>query len=228
MFNSAEHCSARIQRAVGLRSPVCEIPRLGDRTTTGERDECQVPSYAHMETMSTQEAAAVFAVVPDNDKNAPGSYHLAMGISKLASNAADNTPAGCGRRIRQGGGEPAPCRFYCAIGGKLYTTFAEANKAIAFIYVNMDQGFRVQWNDLTGHEQWEWLECYERNGKTHTRVADSVGLRGTDIGRLHTAQEVENAMLRSPSLNRRRPNNHAVTQAEWDAANEAVNRVLFG
>ena len=94
----------------------------------------------------------------------------------------------------------------------------------------MDPRHRVQWPDLTGREQYEWFECWERAGRTHLRMANATrGLRGTDLDRLTTVHNVQAAMANSPSLATRRPAQHRINEDDWaNAANAAdVARQLF-
>ena len=90
---------------------------------------------------------------------------------------------------------------------------------ISFVYENMDNGYRIQWPDLTGREQGEWIARWEDSNRDYQRAAALTrGLRGTDIDALQTRAAVVAAMRNSPSLARRRPNNHVISEDDWAAA----------
>ena len=79
----------------------------------------------------------------------------------------------------------------------------------------MDPGHEVKWYNMTGLEQYEWFRKYCEGGKTDAWLANTVGLRGTDLSRLDTQASLNAAMAYSPSLSRRRPANHAIAAGNW-------------
>ena len=89
----------------------------------------------------------------------------------------------------------------------------------------MDDGHRVKWYNLTGREQYEWYDAYNRSNKTHLRnEAETRGLRGTNLNDITDQVSLVAAMDRSPSLAHRHPHAHVIPQHQW---NDVVQD-LFG
>ena len=107
--------------------------------------------------------------------------------------------------------------YYVTTGNPLFTGKPGCNKFISFVYLNMDDGFRVKWYNLTGREQYEWYRAYERSNGTHLRnVAETRGLRGTNVNDITDQVSLTRAMENSPSLATRYPQGHVISPQEWD------------
>ena len=78
-----------------------------------------------------------------------------------------------------------------------------------------------------GEEQYEWYKAFMEGGRVSTRIAATVGLRGTDLNRLTTDIAVRDAAMHSPSLARRRPENHAVAAANWVNEDDVARALDF-
>lgn len=88
---------------------------------------------------------------------------------------------------------------------------------------NMDPGHECKWYNMTGLEQYEWFRKYCEGGKTDARLANTVGLRGTDLSHLDSQEALHAAAVYSPSLSRRRPDNHPIDAASWPVEPRALN-----
>lgn len=221
------HMAAQLQ--VDLRVVNVQIQRQGDRTAQGQQGCDMASSCAHMNPLSKEAALFIFNQLSQAIKDNPGTAQRAEYIAQLARNAAEPIPAGCANLITR----PIPdegVRIYWTPGGHLFTGRSDAARFISFLFLNMDDGHRIAWPDLTGREQWEWGEAWKRCGKTHVRVVNQTrGLPGTNIGLLTTVANVRAAMAISPSLKDRRPAQHPVNAADWTNAATAaggVNRRL--
>lgn len=211
-------CSPEIQEAVGLRKAMCETPRVGDKTRPGEHNYNQNSSWCIQDSFTTEGASTLWGMVSPEKKNAPADKHEAYQLALLAKNA-NKKPSSAVRKLvpdceKKGFGTT----FYIAPGSGLFEGFRASHKFIAFLFANMDDNACEKWYNMTGREQYEWYRAWERAGRTHLRTPDkTIGLRGTDLNRIKTQADLNNAMIFSPSLGRRnRPTGHAVTQDEWD------------
>ena len=91
----------------------------------------------------------------------------------------------------------------------------EALKFISFVYKNSDR--TVKWEDMTGAEQFEWHKAWLTAGKTHDAVDPNavLGLKGTDLNQIQTAEQLETALQVSASARKRRPEPHPLAQDAW-------------
>ena len=147
----------------------------------------------------------------------------------LAIQANLAIPDGCRDPNHDGDEDPLGITFVLSPGSPLFNNRRQSAKFIAFLYANQDGGHQVSWSEMTGREQYEWFEAWERSGRSHARMEQETrGLRGTDIfTRITTRQELDAALGVSPSLSRRAPDaqaNHQVAANEWD---EAVRTIRF-
>jgi hypothetical protein len=187
-------------------------------------DYCVNSGVAHQPTLSHTHATALFNAIPQQLKNHPTSNELAYAIGQIALQANRSIPNGCEQRLTNNGlAQPKKAQLYIAPGGVLFTSRRSADTFILFLYNNQDDGHRCLWYDMTGREQVEWQRVFNSNGMTHNRIPQTAGLRGTNLGLLTTAAQVQAATVHSPSLSRRRPPNHPVAQNLWPVA-----RNLFG
>ena len=217
-FNVDVHCSPEIQEAVGLRKAMCEVPRVGEKTRPGEQNYHQNSSWCLSETFTTDGARTIWNMIPDARKNNPGNRNTAYQLALLAKNANVDPTPGMTRLIPNAADKGFGQSFYVAPGSGLFEGLRASHRFISFVHTNQDDISREKWFNMTGREQFEWYRAWERAGRTHLRnEAETNGLRGTDLGRITTRQELNNAMVLSPSLGRRgRPNGHAVNQNDWD------------
>jgi len=225
VFNARVHVTPHIQRVVGLQVINCETPRTGNRTREGEQGYDCISSTAHMQALSTEDAARIYSLVPDAAKNQPASVEDAMAISLLAQNAGRGTPLGCSDIIAGGEATPEPVAIYWTAGARILGGRTFGSKFISFVYLNMDGDSRVYWYDLTGREQNEWIDCWISLGRPFLRNEDATrGLRGTNLTQIADAAGLEAAMVHSPSLVRRRPDQHTIQPDIW----EGIATNLFG
>ena len=216
-YNARTHCDRNVQRTVGLDSTDINPPRIGDRTACSSEGYDVTGCRAHMLPFSEAVARDLFDALPAALKDTPPDGDVAYAIGRLAKNAGRDVPDGC--ITVMGNRAPdtfvSPLAYYTTPGSPIIQGVTNSNKFITFIFRNMDNGHRVKWYDLTGREQNEWYDAWIRCGKGYVRNENETrGLRGTNLGDL-TAANLETAMVRSPSLVRRRPGTHAVTEAEW-------------
>ena len=118
------------------------------------------------------------------------------------------------------GGIPDGRLLFCMSPGSIvFTGYEDAPKIISFVYENMDNSYRVQWADMTGREQTEWICRWEACNRDYERQEHMTrGLCGTNIDALNTMDLVVSGMQNAPSLYRRRPTNHPLTQEQWEDA----------
>jgi len=156
------------------------------------------------------------------------STNAALGIAYLALRVGQTVPDGCELLLEQSGvAVPKECvTYYVTPGGPLFTGKPGCDQFISFLFENMDNPDRVEWKKLTGQEQYEWYMAWTGADCSHMRHEPATrGLRGTNLARITDAANLEEAMIRSPSLaDRDRPQNHVVPDADW--AN--TRRNLFG
>ena len=205
---------------VGLRKVNIPETRQTAHIATGIEGHSIMSCFATKHAPSPIEAEAVFAQIPQAVKDHPVDSNTALGISKIALLAGDYPPDGCVNFLRtQVPPVTLPSKTrdvpVCAPGGFFLHTKTDCDNFILFLDANMDAPHHVKWRDMTGEEQFEWHQAFQRAGKRPARLADTVGLRGTDLGRLHTRQEVVTAANLSNSLTKRRPAGHAVNNAHW-------------
>ena len=215
-FNVDTDCTMAIQIAVGLYKVSCNVPRNGDRTTTGECGYNFNSSVAHMEPFNKDDAQRIWEWIPQQHKDTPANANIAMTVAKAANISGNFMPNGCRTHLTQRAVTSSTTAFYITPGGFFIKGVRDSHKFIAFLYTNMDVGHRVKFYDMTGQEQYEWHECWCRNAKTHLRVEPQTrGLRGTNLGRITDVQGLEAALVRSPSASRRRPATHALNEQVW-------------
>ena len=224
-FQVDVHCSPEIQEAVGLRKATCEVPRTGDKTRPGEHNYNQNSSWCIQDSFTTEGASTIWNMIPPEKRNAPADKHEAYQLALLAKNANKKPSSGVRKLIPDCDAKRFGTTFYITPGSGLFEGFRASHKLISFVYTNMDDNSREKWYNLTGREQFEWYRTWERAGRTHLRVPnETIGLRGTDLNRIKSQSDLNDAMIFSPSLGRRRrPTNHPVTQNDWD---EVVNRLF--
>lgn len=211
------HCSKAIQRMVGLHRANIDVPRLGDRSTTGEIGYDRNGSACHMSPLTEGEAALVYSLIPANHKTNPANANVARVVAKIANTGTIGIPGECATMLRNANAPLDPLTFYMTLGAPLFIGMTDSHKFISFLYLNMDNGHRVKWYNLTGREQFEWYDCWTAQARTHLRNENATrGLRGTDVSQLTTQNEVRDALVRSPSLSRRRPHGHAIPQNQWN------------
>ncbi len=113
-----------------------------------------------------------------------------------------------------------PMTFYMSPGGILFQGKKNAQKFIAFLYNNTDDGHRCDWGDITGREQHEWYNVWKSPtcGCGWTRMEQATrGLRGTNLSRMTTEAEVEAVLATTPSLRKRkRPAGFHMSRDEWN------------
>ena len=238
-FVEREHASRNIQEDVGLFVANCRVPRSGDRSANGEQG-CNInSSKARMKAFNSGQALRLWNLIPDDAKNDPADLETAQDLSLLAAMAGEPTPQGVqemtGRRA-----DTANVDFYWTPGGAIQEGLTDSSKFISFLNLNVDQETRVAWSDLTGREQFEWVDVWKACDKTHERrEAHTLGLRGTNLNRIQDVAGVREAMARSPSLAIRVnenaqdltgviPANHVVQEDDWTgAAQRRIRRRLF-
>jgi len=224
-WDKKQHCSSRIETFVGLRKPNITVPRKGDRNTVGDFGANIIGSESFQQGMTQEEAAALWTEISDNAKNNPGTVMLATVVSKTAQLAEKRVPAGCLAMLNGVEPKPEPVSVACTLGGPIVIGHTIAPKFISFLFLNMDNNSRVKWTELTGQQQYEWYEAWERCECTYERVENQTrGLMGTDVTTLTTPHAIEDAMLLSPSLGKRRPDAHPVDEDTW---NEMAKRLSF-
>jgi len=216
-FNAAIHVTAYVHEQVGLHLANCDTPRDGDRTNSGvPQGHANTSCFAHMKPLSTAEAARVVAMIAPEHKTQPESVADATIIAKLARNGRVGIPTACQDRLPDGDVEAAQIAYYWSPGSPLCEGKTPSSKFIAYIYANQDDGHRVIWCELTGREQFEWFNSWNARGRTHERREEFTrGLRGTNLARVDSVDELRTALLQSPSLSRHRPADHDISAAEW-------------
>jgi len=216
-----------LQTRVGLTEVNLGAIRRTEHHHVGQFDYCINGGVTHQQGLTEARAEAVFQLIPVAVRNTPPNADAAHGIGQIALMAGRSVPDGCEAFLRTAGAQvrPEKCSDYLTPGGFFFTTKRDTNTFIVFLDNNQDEGHRVVWYDMTGREQFEWYEAFLAAGKTHNRVALTVGLRGTNLARLVTRAQVQAALLRSPSLSRRRPAHHVVPNHQWP---DPVVRNLFG
>lgn len=218
-FNAMRHASMMRQQTMELMKANCETPRVGDRTRQGEQGSNIISCCAHMQPPSTTQAQFLYDNFPQNLKDAPGNVENATAIAILANNASRTVTQGCSDLLPPGGLPDAGITFYMSAGSYIFANRQDSTKLIAFVWENMDDRYRVPWPDLTGREQAEWLEAWERSNRNYQRREQLTrGLRGTDLARLQDRDSVTEAMRTTPSLSRRRPIGHVVPEDDWNEA----------
>ena len=225
-FIQQVHCTENIQGIVGLRVPNIHLPRTGSRSRWGTQNHDQISSRSHMSPLSTEEAMILWNLLPNNVKNNPPQIdnlanrnEVARALGKLCINAGIVAlPRGITRQIPRN----MPLRsltYYVSPGGRILEGKDNAIKLISFVYFNMDNGHRVRWSNMTGQEQWEWMDAHARCGFAHNRnVHETRGLRGTDLAQITTVAELTDVITRvSPSIQRRgRPAGHPVAANDFN------------
>ena len=123
--------------------------------------------------------------------------------------------------MTSGGLSLQPITVYNAFGSFVVIGKDASQKFIAFLHSNTDAGHRVEWADMTGREQTEWIECWMGPAdRSYGRMEDLTnGLRGTDPDRITTPQQLNAALVRSPTFRNRRPQG---AYAEGSPFNNAV------
>ena len=127
-----------------------------------------------MAPLSTAAARIIFDAIPPATLNNPPDVATATAYAQLAQNAGRPITPGCAALLPDGATELQSRRALLSPGGILFRGRLDSNKFISFLWLNMDPGYRIQWPDLTGREQYEWFDCWERAGRTHLRMPDSL------------------------------------------------------
>jgi hypothetical protein len=226
-FVFKKDCSRRIQGAVGVESPTINIPRAGDKSTAGDGGHDITHVHTHMSPIPSASAKIIWDLIDDNVKLNPANRQQAVALHQLANNAGYGPTTGMNREIPHDVvvRDCFPVTIYQSVGGIMILGKESVPKFISFVYKNMDPSpHRVKWYDLTGREQCEWIEVWMELGQPHDRRADmTVGLRGTDVLRIHTEAALQQAMQRSPTLVNRRPANHPdLTEDQFDNCNRQL------
>ena len=215
-FDVETHVSYTIERATGLRKANINPPRVGDRTAKGDCACDQLSSHAIMHGFTKPEARVLWNALPDGVKTAPVTADRAGVLAKVAKIAGQTVPPECEALVEGTDVETDPVLIVLSPGSPLMFGRVDSNKFISFLYLNMDRGHRIKWAKFSGEEQYEWYDAWVRADKTYERVPETVGLRGTNLTRITTAEALEASMRHSPSLMRRRPVNHTVAADEWE------------
>ena len=217
-FNARVHANPDIQAAVGLNVVVCDPPARGNRTCLGQMGPNQLSSMSVQQTFTTEQAGCILNMIPDASKDDPPDDLTRESIAKLALQAGQNVPDGC--QVDDDDEEdPLHISFIITPGSPILQNKKQANKLISYVFMNQDNAHRVLWADMTGREQYEWVNSWERSGRSHVRQEGLTrGLRGTDlVGRITDRAQLQAALGNSPSLRRRRPDGHPnLTVNDWD------------
>ena len=207
--------TTKMQQAIGLHVPNMDVPRSGDRTCRSESGPDTVSVIVHMDPLREDYAKACLNSIPEAERS-PADLTTAMAIQQLSAQAAESAPDGL-RGVLNGKqcSTPAPCTWYHIPGGVYFESKKDMRTFAIFFYRNQDKP-RVKWQELTGLEQWEWFKGWEANGKTHARCADAtLGLRGTKLKRITNEEQLQKAILCSPSAKKRRPVDHTIGEDVW-------------
>ncbi len=215
-FNVARDCPVFVQQTVGLHLHSIQFPRAGDRTATGQHGPEMVASNYHLNSLSTESAVILWNLVPTGFKTNPTTPQ-AKAATQLALNAGVEVPDECADRLGNNLPGAAPVQMYVAPGSYFFEDEEDAAKFIVFVYNNMDEDHRTKWKKMTGQERHEWHMAYVNCGRVWHRVLprNTRGLRGTDLDDIQTQQELRRAALVSPSVSRRRPQQHNINNQEW-------------
>ena len=219
--------TAADEEKTGLRQVNFPTLRRNAYRTTGKHGPTMMSCFASIEGFDQETARALFRLIPAGSKNQPANEHEALGIAKLARMADRGVPEGCEEFLMaQTPSIPVPeskVTNYTIPGGFWFVRDSDPNTFIVFMSNNMDPGHEVKWYNMTGLEQYEWFRKYCEGGKTDVRIANTVGLRGTDLSRLTDQAALDAAAKYSPSLSRRRPPNHAIAAANWPVEPRALD-----
>jgi len=222
-FNLKTHVSTKIEKVVGLRKANIDVPRRGDRTAEGDLAVDQMCAYSFMHGLNQAEALIVWNNLTDEIKTGPGNAATAIVLSKIASVAEVVVPQAVTTLVPDDTPDAEGVLYIITPGSPVILGKRDANKFISFLYLNMDnRPHRVKWSELTGEEQYEWYTVWLNHGKSHLRIPETVGLRGTNLDNITTIDALETAMGLTPSLKRRRTNTHALTEAEWTATKQRL------
>jgi len=215
-FDAGTHASDTVEKIVGLRKSNIDVPRAGDRTAKGECAPDQLCSHAVMHGLVKAESLLLWNALPDEIKTTPGSPAMACVLSKVASVAGETVPPTVTAALNGDEVDADGVLVVLTPGSPFMFGRNDANKLISFVYLNMDKGrHRVRWSKLTGEEQYEWYKAWVAANKGYERVTATVGLRGTDLGRITDTVGLEAAMQVSPSMKDRRPDTHQINEDEW-------------
>ena len=222
-FSKKVHCSRPIQEAVGLLLSNVVVPKSGDRRAVGDYGHDQLGSTSYNQSFDQDQCKLLFRNLKDAAKNAP-SPPLAEAVALLAQTAGHDPPEGCANVLTNGRAVPEPVITFIVAGGHLITGRKKSDKLVSFLFHNMDNGKRTKWSEMTGREQFEWVEAWEAHDCTHRRVEGTKGLRGTNLSTLTTTNAIEAALVVSPSSFKRRPMG---ADAAWKTAkNRMTSRYL--
>ena len=201
-FKAEKYCSSRIQRRVGLEPAIPVVPRVGDKTARGEAAYDGTQCHAHNDAIPRAYARRCWLMIPDATKNDPlmtaedgaALQHLAYAAGFGPTNRMEEV-APQDQIVDLG------VTFYQSPGGHMITGKDSSAKFISFLNKNMDGGtHRILWYNLTGREQFEWIKRWYDLGCPFARVAGTVGLAGTNLHRLKTQDDLNAAILYSPSI----------------------------
>ena len=220
-FNARKQCKPKLQNAVGLHKMEVDRVRKGDLTRPGEQAPDMICAYALKTGLNKETAAVLFEALSDDVKDNPTSVAQANAVGRLAIIAGEQPPKGC-RRYDGYNVEEEDTTYYWTPGSHLFTGKMDSAKFITFYYKNTTKEDRVDWAELTGAEQFEWVEAWKRCQKEHGKNEQQTrGLRGTDVKKITTVEELDLVAPNTPSLKRRRPANHGITVANWTSPDRA-------
>ena len=226
-FIKRRHCSEFVQDDAGLKPPAIVVPRAGDRNTFIEGSPQATQVRVHMDAMSEEDARRIWSLIPEAIRNAPGTIANARALHALANNCGYNPTDGMLLQVPLDAVANLGVSYYQSPGGFIVTGKDSIPKFIAFLASNMDGvPHRCKWEDMTGKEQYEWIQAWHVAGKESYQRDEAAtnGLRGTDItARITTVAQLDAAMNVSPSLVNRRPDGHNLTAADFQSARRRLH-----
>jgi len=224
-FNASRDCSLQKQLQIGLIAADVISPRSCDRTSRGTHGVGQMGSLVVQVAYTKEQSKEIYDMIKPEVMLAPTDSQ-ARCIILLGKNSCNAVPNSCIARLGPDEKEPSPLRFFAYPGGHKIEGLERSQKFIAFVWANQDQNFRVHWPAMTGYEQDEWIKSWVRCGHTHERRQEQTrGLIGTNISVL-TAVEITAAVVYSPTLRERIPNDHQVPAGDRPAPRPAAVRAL--
>ncbi len=230
-FRPNTDCRRYVCQRVGLYLPTTQAPREDDNVRFGEEGCDVVACVAHVSPIRQDLAQALFAALPDDFKTDPQTIEAAEAVAVLALYADRQCPQRAADVCNASNVRPTKLTYYCTPGSPILISKSDSGRLISFIFKNTTPHDRVKWYDMTGREQFEWYEAWKANGKTHdvTNNPDSVlGLRGTDISTISTADQLTAALTVSPTLATRRPADHTLDQPTWNNARRSLAEEFAG
>ena len=201
-------------RRIGLNNPNCPRIRKGEQTRLGEMGDDIMCSMAIQAPMPKEAAEIVWASIPEEKRNKPDNKAQADAFAYIGKFAEATLPDGLCQLMDD---KHKGVEYYSTPGSPFIRGLKDSRNFPTFVWNNMDVGARIKWYNMTGAEQYEWYDAYETNSYTDQRVANTVGLRGTEVKRIKSPDALKEAFDRSPSLMRRtRPDGHPLTVQQWE------------